>query len=375
MKFTCNLAEIQEATNATIKVSSSSSPQIELMGIYIVAKGDNVVLTCNNLELSIEDTINAKVEEQGEIILHARLFSDILNKLSGETVSIETKSNGDDSQILTVKAGRSKFDLTSLTGNNFPTTPIVDSAYEVTIIADVLKDLIKSTAFAAGVLALGKRDLTGCLLEVTESCIRMVALDGYRLALCEYAITDKSSIGKVTIPAKSLTEWLKIAPDEPIDVKIKASDKFVAFEYGNIRWTSRVIAGDFVDYNKIIPAEWKTTITMPKARVQLAVERAATVILGDIAKAPISIDITADGLNFECTTTAGNAEDMVNVAVNGDNFKIGFNHRFLLEALRNVHTEDVKIEMISPHNPALITPIEKDDKKLKSLHLVLPVKL
>lgn len=236
--------------------------------------------------------------------------------------------------------------------------------------------MIRHTIFAVGTNE-AKLILTGCLLEAGGKEITMVAVDGFRLALkktvSENDVIEGTTEEKVSvvIPSKTLNELTKIIEETDDDVKIICSEKNVRFEFNNVNLVSRLLEGDYIDYKKIIPSEFKTSVKTDVRSILNAVERVSLIITSEVNKAPIVMSIKTGEIEMNCETQAGNVEEIIPVETKGEGFEIGFNNKYLLDALRAATSENIVIDLIGSVNPCLITPEEGDDFKF----IVLPVRI
>ncbi|NLB82021.1 MAG: DNA polymerase III subunit beta [Clostridiaceae bacterium] len=371
MKITCNRAILTEAVNIVQKAVAVRSTLSVLEGILISAHNGKVTLTGNDLEIGIECVVGADIAMDGKIVVNSSLFGNAVRKLTAEDVLIETSSNN----TVLIKSGNSETVLTGISGEEFPEIPKFETEYDVVLTQKDLKSLISRTIFAVGTSE-AKLILTGCLLEVSANNINMVAIDGFRLALKKITTESESVSGYlgdvgIVIPSKTLREINNIAVDKDEKVIIRCSQKNARFEIGNIIITSRLLEGDFIDYKKIIPQQVKTQVKVDTKRLIEAVERASVVITSEINKSPVCFNLSDNTIKITCETGSGSVEEFVSVQTDGDGIEIGFNNRYLLDALKNAEGDQVIMQFTGPINPCLITPVEGDSFK----YIVLPVRL
>lgn len=371
MKFTCNRNVLTEAINISQKAVATRSTLPVLEGLLIKAYNDKVVITGNDLEIGIECILEAEVEIEGSIVVNSRLFGDIIRKMTGDTVSVDVNSNN----VTNIKCGNSKFNITSIEAAEFPEINRFDVEYDITLTQKQFKELVRHTIFAVGTNE-SKMILTGCLLEASGNNVNMVAVDGFRLAYkkitCESDVIN-GYLGDVAlvIPSKSLNELVKIINDSDEEIKIYCSEKNVRFEFNNVIFTSRLLEGDYIDYKKIIPSEYKTIIKTDVKSFIEAVERASLIITSEVTKSPVIMNIVDAQTKINCETQIGKVEEYIPVEMTGNAIEIGFNNRYLLDALKAVSTEEIKFSFIGSTSPCLISPAEGDDFK----YIVLPVRL
>lgn len=371
MKFTCDKLAISDAVGIVQKAVAARSTLSVLEGIMIKAKDNKIILTGNDLEIGIESVIEANVEEEGSIVVNSKLFGEIIRKLSGEQVVIEVNSNN----VTKIKCGNSKFNINGISAEEFPEIPKFDADFNITLSQKQLKDIVRHTIFAVGTSE-SKLILTGCLLEAYGTHINMVAVDGFRLALKKITTENETVSGylgdvSLVIPSKTLNELTKIIEDSDGDIKILCSQKNVRFEFENVVFTSRLLEGDYIDYKKIIPQEFKTTVKASVRSLVDAVERASLIITSDVAKSPVVMKISNGEIFINCETSAGKVEEFIPIEMTGDDIEIGFNNRYMLEALRGATGDEIYLNFVGSINPCLITPVEGDSFKF----IVLPVRL
>lgn len=371
MKFTCDRNVLTEAINISQKAVASRSTLPVLEGLLIKAADGKVIITGNDLEIGIECILEAEIEYEGSIVVNSRLFGDIIRKMSGDVVSIDVNSNN----VTNIKCGNSKFNISGIEASEFPEINRFDVEYDITLTQKQLKELVRHTIFAVGTNE-SKVILTGCLLEASGNNVNMVAVDGFRLAYKKITCENNTVSGimgdvSLVIPSKSLNELIKIIDDSDDEIKIFCSEKNVRFEFNNVIFTSRLLEGDYIDYKKIIPVDYRTTIKTTSKEFIEAVERASLVITSEVTKSPVIINIVDGEVKINCETQIGKVEEFIPVEMTGDSIEIGFNNRYLLDALKATNTEEIKFSFIGSTNPCLISPVEGEDFK----YIVLPVRL
>ncbi len=364
MKIIVENTIFNEAIFKVQKAISSRPAHVILEGILVRAQGDSVTLTGNDLEIGIQVTIPAKVEQSGSVVVNSRLIGDITRKLEGGELEISI----DDKNNITLKCGRSRYKLLGLNPEDYIDIPAYEMQNEIIFTKKQFKDLIKHTIFAVATSD-AKITLTGCLLEVTEDESNMVAIDGFRLAMKKVRTPNKNPCSFI-IPSRVLNELTKILEDSDEQVSIYNNVKNAVIKFDNVVITSRLIEGEFIDYRKIIPAFYKTTIVVDVKKLIDAIERVAIVITKESAKSPVIIHMVEEEMTIKCETQIGNAEESLPIVITGDRFEICFNSRYLLDALKNVPDAKVQMNIVGHINPCLFLPTEGDEYK----YLVLPVR-
>lgn len=371
MKFTCSRIALTDAINIVQKAVAVRSTLPVLEGILLKAKDQKVILTGNDLEIGIECRIEAEVEQEGVVVVNSRLFGDIIRKMTGDDVFIDVRDNN----VTHIKCGNSKFHINGIDAAEYPEIQRFDVDFEIHITQKQLKELVRCTSFAVGTNE-SKMILTGCLLEASGNTVDMVAVDGFRLAYKEVKCEEDVVSGflgdvSLVIPSKSLNELVKITEDTDDQIRIYCSAKNVRFEFDNVIFTSRLLEGDYIDYKKIIPGEFKTTVRVDVKPLVEAVERASLVITGEVMKSPVILNVVDGELKLHCETQLGRVEELIPVEMAGNDLEIGFNNRYLLDALKAAGSGEVSVSFIGSTNPCLIAPAEGNDFK----YIVLPVRL
>lgn len=371
MKFSINTNLFQTAITNVSKMAATNAVSQALTGVFISAKDNELVLTCNDLNVALTCKIPAQVEASGEAILSSTLLSNAVRKFSADETKFMLEKN-----IVNISSGRAKFDM-PIIEEEFPQVPAVEKEFEFELEKEVFAKLIRGTAFSTSISEM-RPMLTGCFLEFFGDSVRMVALDGYRMAIRTQKVASGSGLeGKsITIPSKSLNDFLKFVPDSVEKIKSVASKRNLEITVvdgeNNIeyKFVTRVLNGDFVDYKKTIPSNFSTNVTLETSELRKSVERAATVILSDAMRAPMKIEITSEGLHILCETPAGKGEDYINEAVEGDALNIAFNHKFILDAVRAADSDKVVLNFGKELQPCTITPVDSEE----FMYILLPIR-
>ncbi len=367
MKMVCGLEELIGAVTVASRAVSSRSSLSVLEGIFIKAQGDGkVYLTGNDLEIGIETVIEADVAEPGEIVLNAKMFGNILRSLGAERVSIET----DEKQLALIKSGAAKFEIAGISASEFPDLPVVDSEYSIELPGNILRDMIQRTGFAVS-SSDNNPILMGCLLEIQKTGLTMVALDGYRLAMRKVDMPNDFEEKKLIIPEKSLTELSRIIEDDEENIRIDATHRHAIFTFSNVRMVTRLIEGNYLNYQGVIPPSYAIEIKCDKHKLLESIQRASLIIVNDTVKSPVKFHITEGNINVSCNTAAGSVDDNIMLETGDSELEIGFYNRYLLEAVRAIEKEEIVLKLNTPTTPLVITPVEGDD----FLYLILPLRI
>lgn len=362
MKIICNRALLSEAVVGVSKAVTLRSGNPILEGILFKAEGFQITLTGYDMELAITTSIEANVLEPGEAVFSAKLIVDMMRRLSSEEVEIYC----DAKNATTVKGGIAEYDIMSLDSNDFPELPSTDANRTMDLDSATLRELIDTTLFAVSTDE-SKPAHTGELFSITLTCLTVVALDGYRLAIMEKKITAEKEID-IIIPHKTLSEVAKLLEEDDEIVHISANRRFVVFSTPRYTITSRLIEGEFLDYKRVVPDSYKTRAIVDTRDFINVIER-ASLIITERLKNPLRV-VFDQNITVRCQTTLGKVVDELDADITGDSVEIGFNNRYLLDALRFSKCDKVAIEISSTLSPVKVRPVDGD----AFLFLVLPVR-
>ena len=366
MKFTCEKALLVSAISVAGRTVAAKSAIPCLEGILLRA-GVGVQITGFNLETGITVKVGAAVTEAGLCVMPARLFFDIVRKLPDEEVTIEV----DDKLQVSIRGGASSFKITAMDAEDYPDLPDVNSERGVSVPQSALREMIGGTIFSVSENQ-ARPIHTGCLMEVRDETITMVAVDSFRLARRTWH--SETPIGremKFVVPATGLREVEKILADTDEPAVFTLGDKHILFEIGDATLVCRILEGEFIDWRRVVPTNSTTKLTANVATLMSSIER-VSLIVSEKIKSPVRCIFGENTADFRTTNTIGTAHDTCDIAGNGGELEIGFNCRYLLDALRAVPTEEVTLELQNGLSPIVFTPV--DDKK-DFAYMVLPVRL
>jgi len=366
MKIYCDNITLSDALGIVSKaVPSKSSVQI-LECVKLEAKGNELTISANNLELAIECKIQADVAKEGSIALSAKTFYEIVRKLPLGEVLIEA----DENYRATIICQKSEYRIMGLSSDEFPQIPEVVSERCVNIASSTLKSLIRQTSFAISQNET-RQVLCGSLFEIKNEKIKVVSVDGFKMALRCEELKGKVEEEKFIIPGRTLSELLKILPDNEEEVSICYTGNHALIRFLNTKIVTRLIEGEFLNYEKIIPTEKSISITVSVKEFLSSIERAEPLLTSDTSKNPVILHIKYDKINIQCSTSMGQVNDFVEIPDCGGELKIGFNHKFLHDALKAAECESIIMEFNTALCPLVIKPVEGDS----FLFMVLPVRL
>lgn len=364
MKITVNRNDMTEAVSNMQRVVSSKTSVPALEGILLNADEEKLELCAYDLELGMTTVIPAKVRESGKAVLSAKLFTDIVRKTPGDTISIDV----DERNIAIIESGVSQFTIVGIPAEEFPELPKVEDGQDIRLSGSILKSMIRQTVFAVA-----ERDAKpihqGNLFSMDGGLLDVVAVDGYRLAKRTESIDFKNKLSFV-VPGKTLSEVMRLLKDTDDPVDLYAGKRHIMFKIDNYIVISSLLEGEFLNYKATIPTDSRTKVIMRSRDAIESVER-VSLLINDRIKSPIRCVLANNEIKLFCTTSMGRASDQISAQIEGEETEIGFNNRYLLDALRNTECDEIKVGLSGPLNPMTISPKEGDS----FLFLVLPVRL
>ncbi len=369
MKFTCDKNSLSEAINNVLPAVSAKSTLIALEGILMNCANNQLSLTGYNLELGITKTIEVNSVEEGSVILSASLLSNIINKMPSGTVSVST-----DEKLLTIiECNDVEFTILGLDAEEYPDMPSISDGKDFSLPHHLLKNMISQTLFAVAQTDQNPVH-TGSLFDLSDGILSVVSVDGYRLALRKEKVSVTENF-KFVVPGKTLGEIVKllsrlVMEDDEEHIHISVSSKHISFCVCGYVIISRVLEGDFLDYKNAIPKESQTTVTIETRPFLDSINR-ASIIINERAKSPIRCTFAQNGVRLFCETALGKINDFIPAEMNGPEVKIGFNNKYMADALKASECEKIVIQINGPVSPMKVVPIDDDS----FLFLVLPVRL
>ena len=368
MKFTCNQQVLAKALNTVSKAVSNRTTIPILKGIMIKATEEgSLILTASDLEISIKKEINADVQEPGAIVVMAKLFGDIIRKLPNEDILISC----DESGTVLIKTSFSEFNVVSFPTDEFPEIGNKEEGSEsITLDRDIFREMIRKTSFAASVDE-SKGVLTGILTEIDEDFIKMVSLDGFRLALVKENMKSASS-NKFIIAAKVMNEISKIISEdeEDSDINIMLGEKREVINVGSNEIIIRRMEGEFIKYNDILPTENTTNVIVSKEMLLESIER-ASLLSREGKNNLIKMIIKNDLMTITSRSEEGNVKEEIIVEKTGNDLEIGFNSKFVLDVLKVIDDEQVSLNFKTGVSPCVVKPVNGDYYE----YLILPVRI
>lgn len=366
MKFTCEKAVLSEAISVCIHAVATKSTISVLEGLLLTAN-DTLTLCGYNFKTGIKKSISADITETGSIVLNAKIFNDIVRKLPDSTVEITC----DEHFMTTIRCGMSEFNLIGASPEEFPELPDVEKNDGIALSCRLLRSMIDHTVFAVSDNE-NKPIHTGSLFEIQDNKLTVVSVDGYRLAMSQEEIQNESDRQlSFVAPGETLKEVSRILPDSDEElIHIYPERKHALFEIDGTLITTRLLEGEFLNYRNAIPNDCTIKLEIDVKSVINCVER-VSLIISERLKNPVRCCFEDESLKISCITSLGRAYDECPIPHCPEKIEIGFNNRYLLDALRACPEEKVMLELKSSLNPCVIRPVEGE----KFLYLVLPVRL
>lgn len=363
MKIIILKQDLLEAINIVQKAIMAKATLPVLEGIYIEAD-EKLKLIGNNFDFAIEYNLETDILEKGSIVINARMFGDIIRKLPDAPVSIEVSENN----IVKIECLNSYFEIKGMDSASYPLPPAYKNDISFTISQTSLKDLIRQTIFAVGSDE-NRKIMTGSLIEVENGEIKIVALDGFRMAVSNSIIKEDVSF-KVVVPGKNMNEILRILETSDEDLTVSLSGNIISFVFNNCRISSNILDGEFMNYTSYIPTKFETVITVNTKDLIDSLER-ASLITSDDKRYPVKFSINENDMLVSSTADVGISKEQIKIENNGSPLMIGFNPRYFIDALKVISDEEIKISFTSSIGPCIITAIDHD----KYLYLILPVRI
>ncbi len=365
MRFLVNRENLCEAVMNLSRAVSTKGTFPVLEGIHMTATAEGLKMMAYNLEIGMTKTIDITCAEEGSIVFKAKLLGDILRSMTGDTVSFEVN----DRLVCKIKSGSTMFDIMGMPASDFPEMPTIDDCERLVFPSEILKDMVRQTVFATAQADAQKPILTGLLFDIEADNVKVVGVDGYRLAVRKQMLNLGKQMSFV-ISAKTIGEAVKIINDDEENVEFFVGRRHVSMMIDGYSIISRKIEGEFIDYKKIMPSSFSTTAKVKVKEISSAIER-ISLIINDQLKTPMRCKIEAEELVFSCATALGRATDSYSAEITGEQLEIGINNRFLIDALKACECDEVTVNFNGSFASIIILPTEGDD----FIYMVMPMRL
>ena len=364
MKLICDGLDLSEAVLKVSKALAIKSTNPVLEGIKISAKGDSLTLIATDLELTIEKSIKAEVLMEGETVVVGKYFVDFAKKLEKEQVEL---SRLYDAQ-LQIKYSDSESELQVFPSENYPKIETIENQNYFEISQKDFKEMVEKTVIACSTDD-SRPILKGCLFEIKNETLTSVALDGFRMAVVNKKVNASGDF-KAVVPARTLNEITRLLDKDEEKISVYVSNNSLLVKVENTTIYSRLIEGEFVKYNHILPNSFENTVTVNRNALLTSIERASIVARNDRFNV-IRFEIKENVMTVLAKSEVGNVVENVNVNLNGKDMIIAFNGKYIGEYIKTISDEFITLNLNTPIDPCVITAVGKED----FLYLVLPVRI
>ncbi len=363
MKFICTKSDLLKGVNIVSKAVPSKTTMSILECILIDTSSGEIKFTANDMELGIETKIEGNILEKGVIALDAKIFSEIVRKLPDNDVTIETKA--DLQTVITCE--KAKFNISGRSGEDFANLPYIERQDSIAVSQFSLKEIIKQTIFSISDNDNNKM-MTGELFEITGNELKVVSLDGHRVSIRKLELKESYENKKAIIPGKTLLEISKILSGEMNTlVNIFFTKNHMIFEFDETTVVSRLIEGEYFRIEQMLSSDYETKVTINKREFLNCIDR-ATLLVKEGDKRPIIIQIEDGNMELSITTGLGSMNENIAIEKEGKDLMIGFNPKFLIDALRVIDDDDVTLYLVNPKAPCFIR-----NESETYIYLILPV--
>ena len=363
MKIICTKSDLVKGVNIVSKAVPSKTTMPILECILIDASTEIIKFTANDMELGIETVVEGTIVEKGVIAIDARIFSEIVRKLPDNEVIIECDGN----LQTTITCEKAKFNISAKSGEDFSYLPFIEKSEIITISQFTLKEIIRQTIFSIADNDSNKL-MTGELFQIENNMLKVVSLDGHRISIRKTELEESYQSRKVVVPGKTLMEVSKIITGEAErKINISFTNNHIVFEFDNTVVVSRLIEGEYFRIDQMLSSDYETKVKINKKELLNCIDR-ATLLVKEGDKKPIIINILDEVMELKIKSQIGSMNDEIMISKEGKDLLIGFNPKFLIDALRVIDDEEVTLYLMNPKAPCFI----KDDKE-NYIYLILPV--
>lgn len=363
MKIICSKSNLLNSVNIALRAIQGKTTMSILECLVLNATNGIIKMVSNNMELGIDTMVNGEILEEGDIAVNAKVFSEIIRKLPENDVTIQTNEK----QQLSIICEKAKFTIVGKSTEEFPNLPQVEKAQSIQISQFALKEVIRQTVFSIADNE-STKIMTGELFEVNGNELKVVSLDGHRISIRKLQLKEKYAPIKVIVPGKTLNEISKILSGEQEDmVQIFFTDNHIMFEFDNTTVLSRLIEGEFYKIEQMLSNDYETKLTINKKEFLSCMDR-ATLLIKESERKPILINIHDNDMEIGIQSSIGSMMEEIDIEKEGKDILIGFNPRFLMDAIRVIDDEEIDIYLFNPKAPCFIK-----DKEENYIYLILPV--
>lgn len=365
MKIKCQKSDLLNSVNIVLKAVSSKSTMPILECLIIEASSIGIKLIANDMEIGIETHVKGDMIEEGTVALNAKIFSEIIRRLPENEVSISC----DDNYVTEIICEKAKFSIIGRSGEEFPAIPEIEKDKPLILSQFTLKELIRQTVFSISDNE-NNKIMAGELFDVKKNELRVISLDGYRISIRKILMKEEYEERKVIIPGKTLSEISKILSGEASSVvNIYFTEKHALFEFDDTVVVARLIEGEYYRIDQMLSSDYETKVTINKKEFFSCIER-ASLLISETDKKPIIISISDSNIELSINTKIGSMKEEIDIEQEGKEIVIGFNPKYLMDALRVIDDETVDIYLINSKTPCYIR-----DKDQSYIYLILPVNI
>ena len=365
MKFTCQREVLYEKVQNIQRAVSIKTTIPALEGILIRSSENKLILSSYDLEIGMKTEMEANIQEKGEILVRARLLSDVLRVIDGDIIEIDVNER----LVVNIQSGSVVFKIIGMSSIDFPDLPTFEEKKSFSLNSELLKNMIRQVKFAVSENS-QKPVYTGALFDIQDGILNLVAIDGFKLALRKEKISDEIENIKFIVPGKALGEILKFNTEEKDEIELILGERHITFRVGEYYLISRLLDGNFMDYNAIAPHGALTSLKIKKSVLLNSIER-MSILTHDKLASPLVCKFSENKINLSCVTSMGSSQEEIETPIDGETIEIGFNNRYLLESVKNADTDEIKLEFNGARRPLKILPVSGDS----FLYIVLPMRL
>ncbi len=364
MRFNCEKHILQEAVNIAGRAVSSRSALPVLEGILLEASGDTLKLTGYDLKKAVFTTADCSTHTPGSTVLNAKLLAEIIRAMPDGLINIQV-----DDTIAIIRCGKAEYTIPAMQARDFPELPEFEEDRSFSMEQGLLKEMIRETIFAVSDSE-SRPVYMGTLFKLEDGILTMVAVDGYRLALRQEEVAGRN-VDKFIVPGSALSDVERVCSDGEELIHISLSPKHVFFEIGNTSIISRRLEGEFMNYKSAIPEKFRYEVIVDRREMLQAVSRVA-LIVDDKTRVPIRLTFADGTIDIHCATAIGSGVDTCLCEGNGGGTEIGFNHKYLSDALKQAPADEIKVCLNTGSAPCVIRAADGSDN---FTYLVLPIRL
>ncbi len=363
MKLVISKSNLLKGVQIVSKAVSNKTTMSILECILIDAEHGNIRLVANDMELGIQTIVDGDIVEKGIIALESKVFSEIVRKLPDNEVTIETEG---ENKVL-ISSEKAKFAILYRNWEEFTDLPEVEKKEGLMLSQFTLKEIIRQTIFSISDNDTNKA-MGGELFEIKDDCLKVVSLDGHRISIRKVNLKNSYEDKKVIVPGKSLIELMKIlGGDSDKDVTIYFTEKHILFEFDETLVVSRLIEGEHFKIDQMLSTDYETKLTVNRKILLDCIDR-ATLLVKEGDKKPVIITIGDEIMELKINSVVGSMNEEIMITKEGKDLMIGFNPKFLIDALRVIDDEEVTIYLVNPKAPCFIR-----DSEQNYVYLILPV--